>query len=195
MPEDDPPHLIYFPENGLSPERLCADVERVYRRLGRCQVAVCEGQHDEAGGWFGAELNNLPGQRGVLPANMGQLLARLVWSATGLRARAEKPGLAGRSCAPLASEVDRAESWRCGEAAVRAALAGRSGEMVAIRRAAGPAYRSEMEMVLLEEIAGVERSFPAEWMSAEHNDVTPAFLEWARPLVGAVPPHPRPWAL
>ncbi len=81
------------------PERLCADVERVYRRLGRCQVAVCEGQHDEAGGWFGAELNNLPGQRGVLPANMGQLLARLVWSATGLRARAEKPGLAGRSCA------------------------------------------------------------------------------------------------
>jgi len=192
---DDPPHLIYFPENGLSLEQLCADVERVYRRLGRCQVAVCEGQHDETGGWFDAELNNLPGQRGVLPANMGQLLARLVWSATGLRTRAEKPGLAGRSCAPLISETDCTESWRCGEAAVRAALAGRSGEMVAIRRVAGPAYRSEMETVPLEEIAGMERQFPAEWMSAEHNDVTPAFVEWAQPLVGEVPPHPRPWAL
>lgn len=67
--------------------------------------------------------------------------------------------------------------------------------MVAIRRVAGPAYRSEMETVPLEEIAGMERQFPAEWMSAEHNDVTPAFVEWAQPLVGEVPPHPRPWAL
>ena len=158
-------------------------------------VAVCEGQRDQTGGWFGAELNNLPGQRGVLPANMGQLLARLIWSATGLRTRAEKPGLAGRSCAPLASEVDRAESWRCGEAAVRAAVAGARGEMVAIRRVAGAAYRSEMETVPLEEIAGIERRFPAEWMTPERNDVTPAFLEWARPIVGEVTPHPRPWAL
>jgi 6-phosphofructokinase 1 len=158
-------------------------------------VAVCEGQRDETGGWFGAELNNLPGQRGVLPANMGQLLARLIWSATGLRARAEKPGLAGRSCAALSSEIDRAESWRCGAAAVRAAAEGRAGEMVAIRRMAGTVYRSEMETVPLEKIAGIERRFPAEWMTPERNDVTPDFLEWARPLVGDVPPHPRPWAL
>jgi 6-phosphofructokinase 1 len=193
--EDDPPNLIYFPENGLDPERLCAEIESVYRRIGRCMVAVCEGQRDQTGGWFGAELNNLPGKRGVLPANMGQLLAKLIWSATGLRTRAEKPGLAGRSCAPLASDVDRAESWRCGEAAVRAAVAGHSGEMVAIRRVEGPVYRSEMETVPLEEIAGIERRFPAEWITPSRNDVTPAFLEWARPIVGEVTPHARPWAL
>ena len=44
--DDDPPHLIYFPECGITPDQLCADVERVYRRAGRCLVAVCEGQKD-----------------------------------------------------------------------------------------------------------------------------------------------------
>ena len=187
--EDDAPHLIYFPENGLAIDRLCADVERVYRRLGRCMVAVCEGQRDENGGWFGAELNNLPGARGVLPANMGQVLAKIIRERTGLRTRAEKPGLAGRSSAEMVSEVDREESRRCGEAAVRAAVEGCSGEMVAIERAADGDYRSEMTTVKLERIAGIERRFPAEWMAG--NDVRPEFVEWARPIVGAIGAHWR----
>ena len=186
--EDDPPHLIYFPENRLALEDLYADVERVYRRLGRCLVAVCEGQRDHAGGWFGAELNNLPGARGVLPANMGQLLAERVWAATGLRTRAEKPGLAGRSSAALASDTDRRESWQCGAAAVRAALAGCSGEMVAIRRAAA-GYCALMETVPLEQIAGIERPFPTEWMAPGRNNVTSEFVEWLRPLTGDIPSH------
>jgi 6-phosphofructokinase len=188
---DDPPHLIYFPELGVSADGLCADVERVYRRFGRCLVAVCEGQTDETGGWFGAELITKPGARDPLPANMGHVLAKLIWSRTGLRARAEKPGLFGRSCAALASEIDRAESWRCGEAAVRAALEGRSGEMISIRRIAGPEYRSEMAAVPLDDVAGIVRLFPDEWIAPEGNDVAPQFLAWARPLAGPIEPHIR----
>jgi len=189
--EDDPPHLIYFPECGVSADRLCADVERVYRRLGWCMVAVCEGQKDEQGGWFGAELNSQPGARDPLPGNMGHVLAKLVWSRTGLRTRAEKPGLIGRSCAALVSEVDRAESWKCGAAAVRAAVEGRSGEMVAIRRMPGDGYESETFLTPLERVARKERKFPREWMNEERNDVKEEFLEWARPLIGDVRTHIR----
>jgi 6-phosphofructokinase len=189
--EDDPPHLIYFPECGVSADRLCADVERVYRRFGRCMLAVCEGQKDEKGGWFGAELGSAPGARDPLPGNMGHVLAKLVWSRTGLRTRAEKPGLFGRSCAALVSEVDRAESWNCGVAAVRAAIDGQSGKMVAIRRVAGAGYASETFVTPLDRVAGKERQFPREWMNKEGNDVTPEFIEWARPLVGEVKPHAR----
>jgi 6-phosphofructokinase len=189
--EDDPPHLIYFPESGVSAGQLCADAERVYRRCGRCLIAVCEGQTDERGGWFGAELNNLPGARDPLPANMGQVLAKLIWSGTGLRARAEKPGLLGRSCAALASEIDREESWRCGAAAVRAAVEGHTGEMVSLQRLPGSPYQSATTLVPLESVAGKERRFPLEWMAAGRNDVTPEFLEWARPLIGRVEPYVR----
>ena len=189
--EDDPPHLIYFPECGISPDQLCADVQRVCRRIGRCLVAVCEGQTDNQGGWFGAEVDIKPGGRDPLPSNMGHVLARFIWSRTGIRARAEKPGLFGRSCAALVSEVDREESWRCGEAAVRAAVEGHSGEMVALERLPGSPYRSQTTLVPLEQVARLERRFPKEWIGPDRNDVTAEFLEWARPLVGPVSPHPR----
>jgi 6-phosphofructokinase 1 len=189
--QDDPPHLIYFPECGVSLDRLCADAERVYRRFGRCLIAVCEGQTDDRGGWFGAELNNLPGARDPLPANMGQVLAKLIWAGTGLRTRAEKPGLLGRSCAGLASATDREDSWQCGEAAVRAAVEGHSGEMVSIQRLSSSPYRSATTLVPLETVAGKVRQFPMEWMAPDRNDVTPQFLEWARPLIGPVEPYVR----
>ena len=54
---DDAPHLIYFPERRLSLDRIAADVEHVYRRLGRVVVAVCEGQLDEHGQPFGADVD------------------------------------------------------------------------------------------------------------------------------------------
>jgi ATP-dependent phosphofructokinase / diphosphate-dependent phosphofructokinase len=189
--EDDPPHMIYFPECGVAPEQVCADVERVYRRVGRCLVAVCEGQKDPAGGWFGAEIDSRHSSRNALPSNMGAVFARIIAEGTGLRARAERPGLVGRSSAPLASEVDREESRRCGERGVRAAVEGRSGEMVAIERCSGPGYASRTITIPLESIAGVERQFPPEWIAAAHNDVTAEFVQWARPIVGPVPPHAR----
>jgi ATP-dependent phosphofructokinase / diphosphate-dependent phosphofructokinase len=158
--DDDPPHLIYFPEQPLAVDRLCADVERVYRRLGRVVVALCEGQRDEQGGWFGADLGSLPGARDALPANLGHVIARLIWKETGLRARCERPGLAGRSCAALTSAMDRGESRHCGEAAVRAAIAARSGCMVCIDRVSTKPYRSAIGLVPLEEVAGRERPFP-----------------------------------
>ncbi len=189
--EDDPPHLIYLPECGISIDQLCADVERVYRRIGRCLVAVCEGQRDAGGGWFGADIDSAQSARNALPSNMGSVFARIVTERTGLRARAERPGLVGRSSAPLASLVDREESRRCGEAGVRAALEGRSGEMVAIERCDGLEYSSRMKTVPLDLVAGIERKFPLEWIAPGHNDVTADFVEWLKPLAGAVAPHPR----
>ena len=186
--EDDPPHLIYFPECGVSLDQICTHVERVYRRFGRCMAAVCEGQRDDRGAWFGADSISVPGARDQLPANMGHVLAKLIWSRTGLRTRAEKPGLVGRSCAALVSEVDRADSWNCGVAAVRAAVEGQSGVMVALPPLdkAAPPFG-----VPLEKVARKERQFPREWISPEGNDVTQGFVNWARPLIGEVEPHVR----
>ncbi len=183
---EDAPHLIYFPEFGVSAEQMCSDVESVHRRLGRCVIAVCEGQTDEQGGWFGAELSTLPGASDALPANMGHALSRLIWSRTGLRARAEKPGLLGRSSHALVSEVDRKEAWLCGQAAVQAAVAGFAGNMVALRRVPGPAYHCETELVPLASVARIERTFPSGWITHSHNNVRPEFLEWSRPLIGEI---------
>jgi len=40
---DDGPHLIYLPERPVTVKQLCADIDGVYERLGRCLVAASEG--------------------------------------------------------------------------------------------------------------------------------------------------------
>src|SRR5690349_14523092 len=45
----DGPHLIYVPEVAFSVDRFLADVDRVFKKAGRCVIAVSEGIHDEKG--------------------------------------------------------------------------------------------------------------------------------------------------
>ena len=96
--EDDAPHLIYFPEKPVSLDQIAADVERVYRRLGRVVIAVCEGQLDEKGNPFGADVDRAGSAVHRLASNLGHTLAHLLSTKLGFRARAEKPGLFGRCC-------------------------------------------------------------------------------------------------
>ncbi len=190
---DDAPHLIYLPERPLALAQLLDDVERVFRRLGRCVVAVCEGQLDERGEPFGADVR--AGSRGTLASNLGHRLSTLVQERLKIRARAEKPGLLGRSSCAERPRLDWTEAKMCGEAAVRAACAGVSGQMITIVRQPGPAYASTTGLAPLEQVAFVERAFPAEWRSPAGNDILPAFLEYLVPLTGPLPAHARLWGL
>jgi 6-phosphofructokinase 1 len=191
--EDDAPHIICFPERPLSIDHIAADVERVYRRLGRVVVAVCEGQLDETGKPFGADVDRPGSAVHHLASNLGHTLARLLAEKTGLRARAEKPGLTGRSCGPSARALDREEAYECGRAAVFAADAGETEVMVAIRRDTDEPYRSSTFLTPLETVARRERSLPPSWIAEAGNDVTAEFLRYARPLVGEIPGYGPMW--
>ncbi|GAH37996.1 unnamed protein product, partial [marine sediment metagenome] len=41
--DDDGPHLVYIPERPFAMEKFLADVEGVFKKLGRCVIAVSEG--------------------------------------------------------------------------------------------------------------------------------------------------------
>lgn len=185
----DAPHLMYFPERPLPLEKFLTDVEAVYSRLNRCVIAVCEGQLDEHGQPFGADVRS--GSRGSLAMNLGHRLAVLVSQHLKLRARSEKPGLIARSSSLTISPVDWDEAYLCGRNAVRAALHGLPNQMVAMVRLPGDTYVISTELAPLEAVAYVEREVPAEWRSETANDVSPAFLDYARPFVGPIPPLPR----
>lgn len=186
---DDAPHLIYFPEQRLPLEKLFTEIERVYRRLNRCVVAVCEGQLNEHGEPFGADTRI--GSRGSLAMNLAHRLAMLVSENLKIRARSEKPGLLGRACSAYVSQVDWDEARICGKAAVQAATRGELGKMVTILRECGEPYASTTGLADLERVAFVERPFPAAWRNQEGNDVLLSFREYALPLIGMVAPHPR----
>ena len=182
---DDPPHLIYLPERRISLERIAADVEKVYRRLGYVVVTVCEGQLDEKGLPFGAEVDRPGSAVHQLASNLGHTLARRITEATGLRARAEKPGLIGRSCGPFARPRDRVEAFTCGFAAAEAARAGHNGVMIALDQDGGTFLTG------LQQVARQERLLPSGWISPEGNDVTEEFIRYASPLAGEVEAYPQ----
>ena len=186
---DDPPHLIYFPELRLPLEKLLQDINGIYRRLGRCVVAVCEGQLDEDGEPFGADAR--AGSRGKLAMNLAHRLAMLTNEHLKLKSRSEKPGLLGRSWWGEEPKLDRAEARLCGAAAMRAACEGHTRVTVTLLREPGPEYRVSTGLAPLEKVASTERLFPAEWRNVGGNDVTAAFREYVSPLVGSVPHYVR----
>jgi len=185
--EDDPPHLIYLPENPLPLSRLLDDVDRVFQRLNRCVVTVCEGQLDEHGEPFGADVR--PGSRASLAMNLGHRLAMLITQRLKIRARSEKPGLLGRVSLAERSARDWEEARLCGQMAVRVACEGAHGAMVTLVREPGIEYSVSTGLVTLERVAHIERPVPAAWIGPAGNDVTSEFYSYAEPLVGPIAYH------
>jgi len=186
---DDAPHLIYFPEVRLPLEKLMDEIDAVYRRLGRCVIAVCEGQLDENGEPFGADVRE--GSRGSLAMNLAHRLAVLVAGGLRLRTRSEKPGLLGRSSVAFPCPTDWEEARLCGQAAVRAAVEGVSGQMITLLRNPGESYSVSTGRTDFANVAFREKLFPAEWRDPAGAGVVPAFRDWAAPLVGPIAPYPR----
>ena len=184
--EDAAPHLIYLPERPLRREQLLADVDRVCRALGHVVIAVCEGQKDERGQYLSASTKSVDVDRFGHPqlGGVAAVVCELISSELKLKARFDKPGTIQRVSSALASAVDVEEAWRVGQAAVQHAADGATGRMVVLVRERSEPYRSRTELVPLEQVANKVRAVPDEFIAPGGNDVTQAYLDYIRPLIG-----------
>jgi len=126
----DGPHLIYVPEVAFDENKFIDDVERVYKKHGRCLIAVSEGIHDQDGTAIMTKLMDEveKDDHGNVQLSgsgaLGDLLADLVKDKLGarlgqkLRVRADTFGYLQRSFAGVASTVDQIEARECGRQAV-----------------------------------------------------------------------------
>ena len=195
--EGDGPHLVYVPEKTFDLERFAADVERVYAKRGRCQIAVSEGIQDAEGTAIAAKL--FEGERdahgniqlsgtGALGDELASYLKKKLTPAGGKppRVRADTFGYPQR-CWPDASRIDQAEAREAGRFAARCAMGGQRDGSIAIKRVSTEPYRSELARVELTDVAAKTRHLPEDHVNKEGNDVTDGFIEWARPLVDTLP--------
>ncbi len=187
--EDDGPHLVYVPERDFVLDAFLADVDRVHRKHGRCLVAVSEGIHGPRGAAL-VESDERDSHGNVQLSGSGALgdfLAAKVRSGLGekLRVRADTFGYLQRSFAGVYSEVDAQEAREVGRTAVRVATKQDvpHGSIV-IRRAAGSrGYQASFEHTELRNVAKETRALDAAFLQGA-SDIAPAFLDYARPLVG-----------
>jgi len=191
---DDAPHLIYLPERPLVIAKFLADVKKVFDRLGYCVVTVCEGLKDEKGETLVASQRTVDtdafGHRQL--GGVADFLCDQIATNLKIKARFDKPGTIQRMSMLAISEVDLAEAYMAGQAAVALACGGVTGQMITLVREPGPRYNCTQASAPLEQVANAEKPVPDEFINAEGNWVTQAYLDYARPLIGGpLPPYGR----
>jgi 6-phosphofructokinase 1 len=192
--DDDGPHLVYVPEKDTSLEEILADVERVYGKIGRCVAAVSEGISDTDGVTWGEKLaqqQERDSHGNIQLSGSGALadfLAGHVKANLGVkRVRADTFGYLQRSFVGLRSSVDAQEARACGREAVKLAKEHISGSVAIRRLGSGKDYAIDLFLTELNNVAGGTKSMPDEYINAEGNGITEAFIEYALPLVGDLP--------
>lgn len=178
----DGPDLIYLPERAFDEKRFLDDVERLRKQKSGILVVASEGLRDACGEPIVEPIFQVG--RAVYYGDVGAHLANLIIKELGIKARSEKPGICGRASIAFQSQVDREEAVLAGEEAVKAALRGESGVMVGFERAAGEEYRVKTCLIPVEQVMLAERIMPDEFINEAGNDVTDAFVDWCRPLLG-----------
>ena len=179
------PDLIYLPEVDFSMEAFLADVKRVYEATGNCLVAVSEGIHYGDGTFVSeAKTSATDGFGHAQLGGLAALLAESVKRALGVKVRGIELSLLQRCGSHLASLTDVREAYLAGKAAVEAATAGLTDQMVALdctRDASG--YRCQTKLIPLTQAANTERKVPLDWITPEGNGIRQPFIDYALPLI------------
>ncbi len=190
--EGDGPHLIYLPETDFVWDEFLSSVENTMSTQGRCVVAVSEGIHNAAGELIasGGEKDEFGNTQLSGSGALGDILAGRVRSALGkdARVRADTFGYLQRSYFGCVSAQDAIEAREVGRSAVRVAVSGDRphGSAIIGRGEEGGVYKPLYQCVDLEKVARHTKDLPEEFLQGSH-DVSEAFLDYVRPLVGELP--------
>lgn len=194
---DDGPHLIYLPEMPFSEAKFVKDVRATIKKYGRCVCAISEGIRGKDGIPIGAKLaDGEKDSHGNVQMSgtgaLGDALAKLLKAKAGVkRVRADTFGYLQRSFPGIASRQDRNEARGAGLSAVIGSLlekkAGVFCGTIGIERRKTKRYGVNFVYRPITDAAKFTRSVPKEYIAKNGHDVTPAFIEYARPIVGDLP--------
>ncbi|MFD0896457.1 diphosphate--fructose-6-phosphate 1-phosphotransferase [Loigolactobacillus binensis] len=166
------PDLIYVPERPFSLQQFLQDVQRIYAQKHEVIVVVAEGLKQASGQPIVPA--RFQAGRAVYFGEVGSYLAEQVVKELGIKARSEKPGLAGRASITQQSLRDRTEASNAGQRAVAAVCAGATDQMVGI----STAEQAQYPLIPLTTVAQHTRQLPAEFINQAGNGVTAEYIDW-----------------
>ena len=192
--ERDAPHFIGLPEVALDETRFLDRIEDAYRRYGFALAVIAENVRTPDGKPIGEQGEPYYTDDFGHPYYEGPAkhLSALVSRRLGVRTRHEKPGTIQRSLMACVSHTDAHEAEQAGRAAIRHALAGNADIIITLQRAPGNEYACVTGTAPLAAVGGKVKQMPPEYIDPANHFITPAFLDYARPLLGdALPIYGR----
>ena len=186
------PDLIYLPETDFEMDKFLDDVVRIYKANGKVLVAVSEGIHYADGSFVSeAKTSATDGFGHAQLGGLASMLAEIVKEKTGAKVRGIELSLLQRCGAHLASATDVNEACAAGMEAVKQAVSGTTGKMVAFEReTVDGKYHCKLVLLPLSSVANFEKKVPMEWINEEHNGLKHAFIDYVLPLIQGEPVLP-----
>ena len=186
------PDLIYLPELDFDMDKFIADVERIYAANGKVLIAVSEGIHYADGRFVSeAKTSATDGFGHAQLGGLATLLAEVLKERTGAKVRGIELSLLQRCGAHLASKTDIDEAFGAGQEAVKQAISGTTGKMVALEREyIDGKYHCKMVLLPLESVANFEKKVPVEWINEDGNGLKHEFIDYVLPLIQGEPELP-----
>jgi 6-phosphofructokinase 1 len=181
----NPPHIILLPEIQYDVDEVLAKIKELVAAYGYCVMVVGEGIKNKQGEKIGADTTRLDAFGHPVLAGAAEKIKELIQGKLNTKTRSVLLGYAQRAAAHLASLTDGNNAFACGEAAVKAAVAGQSGYMVKIVREtrADACVKWSTGLQPLADVANVEHFVPREWVSEDGLLPNEKFIEYARPLI------------
>ncbi len=187
---EDGPHIILLPEIAFDEAKFLERVQAMVAEHKHCIVVVGEGLKNAAGEEMGADKERLDAFGHPVLSGAADRLAEIVQGRINLKTRTVKLGYAQRAAAHFASGNDVREAVACGNAAVKAAVSGKSGFMVKLVRVRSEPYEWSTGLQPLGDIANVEHFIPRDWIEEDGFLPNQTFIDYARPLIDG--PHEIP---
>jgi 6-phosphofructokinase 1 len=182
------PQIVLIPEIPFERETFLALVEESVARRGWAVVVTAEGIRNLDGSLVYSIVD--PAQQDALKrpltGGVARYLSEVVARELNMRCRSEAPGLLGRASIAHRSAQDVEDAINVAVAGVEALLHNQSGNMVALTPF-GSTERTRL--VPLEQVAGVERTIPTEWLQPGPLAVNENFHRYLLPLIGELPQY------
>ena len=188
----DPPHIILFPEVPFKQREFLKKVKTSVEQYGYCSIVVSEGVRDSKGKFL-ADAGTRDAFGHAQLGGVAPVVANLVREKLGYKYHWAVSDYLQRSARHLASRVDVEQAYAVGEAAVKFAIAGKSGVMPVIKRTSNNPYRWKIEEAQLSRMANREKMMPKSYIASDGMGITPAAKRYLAPLIRGedYPPYDR----
>ena len=178
--------FIYLPETIFDEEKFINDVKLKFNKQNHVFIVVSEGIKNKSGLFLG-ETSNSKKHDKFGHAKLGGVscyLKNLIMENNiTTRVKVLELGVLQRCSLHCSSKVDFEEAAMVGKAALKCAMNGLTGYMIAIKRATESPYKATTFLIEAKKIANKIKYFPKDWINNEGNHITSEAINYLKPLI------------
>lgn len=179
------PAMVLLPEVEFDYEYVKKRVAEIIKTQKSIVITVSEGVRTKDGKYV-CEMGSEKGTDAfghTMLTGTAQTIAAMLKKDLGIKTRAVELSTLQRSASHIASLTDIEESFAVGEAAVKAAAEGHSGEMALLKRISDEPYLYVTDTEDVHAIANLTKEVPHNMINENGDNVTEEFIRYASPLI------------